>query len=80
MNAIANLINHYRGYLHERGGIVNGFFDDPQDAAECAEQMRRSFGLNVELSGCQLSFVDRRRNADAYPAALERRKTVPATP
>ncbi len=75
MNSIANMISAHHGYLHERAGFIIGFFDDPDDVIRCADSMRKSFGLDVEVNGCQLTFVDRRSNTEDYPSDKERRKT-----
>ncbi len=75
MNSIANMISTHHGYLHERAGFIISFFDDPDDAIRCADGMRESFGLDVEVHGCQLTFVDRRRNTKDYPSGKDRRET-----
>lgn len=75
MNPISNLISTHHGYLHERAGLIISFFDDPDDAIRCADSMRQSFGIDVDVVGSQLTFVDRRRNSEDYPSDKNRRKT-----
>ncbi len=75
MTSIANMISSHHGYLHERAGFVIGFFDDPDDVIRCADSMRKSFGLDVEVHGCQLTFVDRRQNTEDYSSGKDRRNT-----
>ncbi len=75
MNPIANMISSHHGYMHERAGFIISFFDDPDDAIRCADSMRQSFGIDVEVVGSQLTFVDRRRKTEDYPSHKDRRKT-----
>ena len=52
---IAQLIRASRGYVYERGGTINGFFDDPGLARQCASLLRIRFACEVEICGCELS-------------------------
>jgi len=73
-NLILEVIHELHGYSHEDAGVVSGFFDDPESASACAERLRESCGIDVEVCGCQLSFINRRRQTHQnYPPELEHR-------
>lgn len=52
---ICSLIRSSQGYVYERAGTINGFFDDPSQARICAALLRTRFECEVELCGCELS-------------------------
>lgn len=52
---ITNIIRASHGYVYESAGILNGFFDDPDLARQCAALLRHQFECQVQLCGCELS-------------------------
>lgn len=52
---ICNFIRSSQGYVYERAGTINGFFDDPDQAHRCANLLRSHFNCDVEICGCELS-------------------------
>ena len=52
---IAKLIKSSHGYFHETSGVVIAFFDDPQQALRCANEIRVTAGKTVELCGNRMS-------------------------
>ena len=52
---ISTVIRSSHGYVYETAGIINGFFDDPFVARQCAELLRTRYACQVLLCGCELS-------------------------
>ena len=56
MNAlIAQLILSSHGYFHETSGMVIAFFENPQEALHCANEITVAIGKIVEVCGTRLS-------------------------
>ena len=56
MNTVlAELIHSAQGYSHETAGVVIAFFNNPQQARLCADEMRTVLGKTVDVCGCRLS-------------------------
>ncbi len=51
---ISQLIRSFHGYVYESAGVINGFFDDPRTARDCARQIKAQFNAEVEVCGCRL--------------------------
>ena len=52
-------IQTFHGYAHETAGIVNGFFDVPEEARACGHELSTRCGADVEICGCQLTVWNR---------------------
>lgn len=52
---ITQLIRTFNGYTYESAGVINGFFDDPQTARNCAHVIRTQVHGEVEVCGCKLA-------------------------
>lgn len=52
---ISQLIRTFHGYAYESAGVINGFFDDPQTARNCARVIRTRLHSDVEVCGCKLA-------------------------
>jgi len=52
---IANLIHSSQGYFHETCGVIIAFFDNPQQALRCANEITATVGKQVEVCGSRLS-------------------------
>ena len=58
MNAlIAQLILSSHGYFHETSGMVIAFFNNPQEALRCANEITAAVGKTVEVCGNRLSIT-----------------------
>lgn len=56
MHSVINqLIRSCNGYVYESAGLINGFFDDPQTARNCALNLRSQVRGQVEVCGCKVS-------------------------
>lgn len=52
---ISQLIRASNGYVYESAGVINGYFDDPSRARECANLLTSRFNCQVNICGCELS-------------------------
>jgi hypothetical protein len=57
LNLIAGLIHSAKGYSHEAAGVIIGFFDDPEQALRCANEIKVAVGKTVEVCGSRLSLT-----------------------
>jgi hypothetical protein len=55
---ISQLIRAFHGYAYVSAGTINGYFDAPDDAKLCAEQIKDRFRCDVHLCGCELSMAE----------------------
>lgn len=52
---IKHLIVSYRGHTFESVGAINGYFDDPRQARNCANSLSRLLQKPVPVCGCSLT-------------------------
>ncbi|QFY43796.1 hypothetical protein F6R98_15140 [Candidatus Methylospira mobilis] len=69
-NFVLEAIHGLHGYSHEDAGVISGFFDDPESASVCAQRLRESCGVDVEVCGCQLSRINRRHHTPSTLSGL----------
>lgn len=53
-NVIAGLIRSFKGYSHETVGVINGFFESPEQTLCCASKITETTGRTVEVCGTSL--------------------------
>ncbi len=54
---LAKLIHASNGYFHETSGMVIAFFDDPDKARRCANEIKVTLGKTVEVCGNRLAIT-----------------------
>ena len=55
---ITQLIHACHGYVYESAGTINGFFDDPETTAACANLIKERLSAEVQVCGCGLAVPD----------------------
>jgi hypothetical protein len=55
LKLITELIHSSKGYSHEVVGMIIGFFDDPEQARRCADDITVIAGKKVDVCGSRLS-------------------------
>jgi hypothetical protein len=54
---ITGLIRSSQGHSHETAGVLIGFFNTPEQARRCADEIIAMAGKAVEVCGCRLSIL-----------------------
>ena len=52
---ITRLIHSSQGHSHETVGLLIGFFNSPEQARRCADEIRALGGKTVDVCGCRLT-------------------------
>ena len=52
---LEQMIRAFHGHAHQSAGVLNGFFDDPEQARECARAITRYHHKQAEAVGTQVT-------------------------
>lgn len=52
---IESIVHSCNGYFYESAGVITAFFNDPQQALDCANKIQSIVGLEVAVCGDQLA-------------------------
>lgn len=54
---VKHMIISHRGHTFESAGAINGYFDDPRMARNCANSLSRLLNKPVQVFGCSLTIT-----------------------
>jgi hypothetical protein len=54
VDKIAKLVKMNNGYIYETAGVINAFFESPDEAYRCAEKISEVVGLGAVVYGDQI--------------------------